>query len=195
MGQKIALPTNSGADASDSPAIGIKDVEPGNRLIVTEGDASDEFTSIEAQWRVGSRDVARAGDVGVSVALVVSDQPRDLRPRRGKFLLAQLVVHRGIEASADLGPPGSGEIIDDRAGQLGGLRKWSFSCLRINWLAVTAYLRSRHHPSGRASAQDSSDGAADRQVPPWLVTSPVHIPRSLALAPGSTTSPPTMPNM
>ncbi len=70
-------------------------------------------------------EVARAGDVSVSVALVGPSQPRDLGPRRGKLFLAQLVVHRGIEASPDLGPPGMSEIIDDRPGQLCGLRKWN----------------------------------------------------------------------
>src|SRR2546430_11931736 len=86
--------------------IGTENIQPGNRAIVTEGDASNEFTSLEAQWRVGNRDVARAGDVSVSVALVGPNRPRDLRPRRGKLFFFQPFAHRGIEASRDLGPPG-----------------------------------------------------------------------------------------
>jgi hypothetical protein len=62
-------------------------------------------------------------------------------PRLGKPFLGEPVAHRGIEASADISPPGMSKIIDDRPGQLVGLRKCTgihdLSGSRINWLAVT----------------------------------------------------------
>jgi hypothetical protein len=135
--------TNSlgGRSTRAAGRIGIEDVEPGDRLIVAEGDASDEFTSLESQWRVGNGEVAGAHDVSVSVARVGPNQPCNLSPRFAKLLLGEPIAHLGIEAGSDLGPPCMSEIIDDCPGQICGPRKRSgihdFSSSGINWLAVT----------------------------------------------------------
>jgi hypothetical protein len=117
--KKIAPPTTSDMDTPDSfgwltdslggrstCGIGIKDVQPGNRPIVTESDASDEITGLKGQWRVGGGEVAGAHGVSVSVALVGPSHRRNLSPRLGKPVVGEPVVHRGIEARADLRPPG-----------------------------------------------------------------------------------------
>ena len=74
-----------GRSTSAAGRIGIKDVKPGNRPIVTEGDASDEITSLKGQWRVGGGEVAGAHGLSVSVALVGPSQPHDEHSHAANF--------------------------------------------------------------------------------------------------------------
>jgi hypothetical protein len=60
--------------------IGIEDVKPGDRLIVTEGDSSDEVSGLEGQRCVGDREVASPHDIGVSAILIDTSEPDNVSP-------------------------------------------------------------------------------------------------------------------
>ena len=86
-------------------------------------------------------EVAGTHGVSVSVALIGPSQPRNVSPRLGKPLLSEPGAHRVIKARGDISPPAMSVVIDDRPGQLDGIRKWAgihdFSVSGIDWLAVS----------------------------------------------------------
>jgi hypothetical protein len=87
---------------------GIKKEEPGDRLIVTEGDAGNQFTGLKVQLGVGvSEFVCGALRYRVSVTFVGSDHLLDLSPTRRQR-----------------SPPGVSIIVDDYPRQLVSLGKW-----------------------------------------------------------------------
>ena len=137
----LRISSHDGRSTGAAGHIRIKDVQPGNRLIVTESYASDEIASLERQWCAGDGQFAGANGVSVSATLEGPSRPRKVGPRLGKPFLSEAGAHRVIKTRADFSPPTMSMIIDDRSGQFDGTRKWAgvhdFSVPRVYWLAVS----------------------------------------------------------